>query len=196
MLDDASTAVASVDPLARFGSSAFGPVRLRPISAEGAAGDWVPLGMLVRIPGFNDLRCPRSVTRPCILGGTDLFLAASFAATESFDNPTDVPAQFTGTQFVVPHPTNGVLYLKLRDDPATVQTLTLPVTPISLAASEAPTAKTLAAVPQPAPADAPPAAPPGETSTPAGPQIPAASPPAPGSPAADAQTQPPAPNSN
>jgi hypothetical protein len=28
----------------------------------------------------------------------------------------------------VPHPAGGVLYLKLRDDPATVQTLTLPVT--------------------------------------------------------------------
>jgi hypothetical protein len=196
MLEDASTAVASVDALARFGSSAFGPVRLRPISAEGAAGDWVPLGMLVRIPGFNDLRCPRSVTRPCILSGTDLFLAASFAATASFDNPTDVPAQFTGTQFVVPHPTNGVLYLKLRDDPATVQTLTLPVTPISLAASEAPTAKPLSAVPQPAPAAAPPAAPPGETSPPAGPQTPSASPPVQGSPAPGAPTQSPAPNSN
>jgi hypothetical protein len=28
----------------------------------------------------------------------------------------------------VTHPTGGILYLKLRDDPATVQTLTLPVT--------------------------------------------------------------------
>jgi len=38
-----------------------------------------------------------------------------------------VPPDFTGTQLSVPHPVNGVLYLKLRDDPATVQTLTLPV---------------------------------------------------------------------
>ena len=29
---------------------------------------------------------------------------------------------------MVPHPANGMLYLKLRDDPETVQTLTLPVT--------------------------------------------------------------------
>ena len=36
-----------------------------------------------------------------------------------------------GTQLAVPHPANGALYLKLRDDPSTVQTLTLPVTPVS-----------------------------------------------------------------
>jgi hypothetical protein len=30
----------------------------------------------------------------------------------------------------VPHPVNGTLYLKLRDDPEIVQTLTMPVTPI------------------------------------------------------------------
>ena len=29
----------------------------------------------------------------------------------------------------MPHPAEGVLYVKLRDDPATVQTLTLPVMP-------------------------------------------------------------------
>ena len=41
----------------------------------------------------------------------------------------DVPADFTGTQLMVPHPVNGVLYLKLRDDPETVQTLGLAVQP-------------------------------------------------------------------
>jgi hypothetical protein len=134
MLEDATTAEASVEPLTRFGPSAFGPVRLRAISADGAAGSWVPLGTLVRIPGFKDLHCPRAVAKPCVLSGTDLFLATSFAATSSFDNPVDVPAGFTGTQIVVPHPVDGVLYLKLRDDPATEETLTLPVTPIAPAA--------------------------------------------------------------
>ena len=41
----------------------------------------------------------------------------------------DVPADFTGTQMTVPHPVNGLLYLKLRDDPETVQTLALSVLP-------------------------------------------------------------------
>jgi hypothetical protein len=48
-----------------------------------------------------------------------------------FDNAVDVPPDFTGTLLSVPHPSNGVLYLKLRDDPATVHTLTLPVLPMT-----------------------------------------------------------------
>jgi hypothetical protein len=47
-----------------------------------------------------------------------------------------VPADFTGTQLSVSHPANGVLYLRLRDDPATVQTLTLPVMPAPGLASQ------------------------------------------------------------
>jgi len=35
----------------------------------------------------------------------------------------------------VPHPVNGVLYLKLRDDLETAQTLTLPVLPIGSSAA-------------------------------------------------------------
>jgi hypothetical protein len=132
MLENSDTAVASLEPLDRFGSSAFGPVRVRAVSADGAAGDWLPLGTFVRLPGFKELRCPRALSKPCILSGTNLFLAESFSSTSSFDNTTDVPQEFTGTQLVVPHPVNGVLYLKLRDDPATVQALTIPVTPASL----------------------------------------------------------------
>jgi hypothetical protein len=52
---------------------------------------------------------------------------------------------------------NGILYVKLRDDPATVQALTLPVTPMQ-------TVK-LPAAPGPAPA-AVPAAPPEGQKTP------------------------------
>jgi hypothetical protein len=135
MLEDAHTAVANLEPLARFGSSAFGPVRVRAISADGAAGDWVPLGTLVRIPGFKELRCPRAAAKPCLLSGTDLFLATSFSATATFDNPVSVPPGFTGTELIVPHPVKGILYLKLRDDPASQETLTLPVKLIAPTAS-------------------------------------------------------------
>jgi hypothetical protein len=164
MLEDAKTAMGSVEPLQRFGSSAFGPVHLRVISVDGATGDWLPLGTLVRLPGFKELRCPRAQAKPCTLSGTNLFLADSFAATPDFDNPTDVPQDFTGTQLMVPHPAGGTLYLKLRDDPETVQTLTLPVTLLS-------TAESKAAAAQAQPAAAPSAAPP---ATPATPDAPAA----------------------
>jgi hypothetical protein len=66
-----------------------------------------------------------------------LFLTDSIAATPDFVNPTEVPPDFTGTQLTVPHPANGVLYFKLRDDPATVQTLTLPITALTQTESKA-----------------------------------------------------------
>ncbi len=135
MLEDAKTAVGTVEPLERFGPSAFGPLRLRAVSADGVAGDWLELGTLVRLPDFKDLRCPRAVAKPCVLSGDDLFLADSFSSTADFGNAIDVPAQFTGTQIPVPHATNGMLYVKLRDDPNTVQTLTLPVMPLAGPAS-------------------------------------------------------------
>ena len=98
MLEDAKTAMGNIEPLNRLGASAFGPIHVRALSAEGAAGDWLPLGTLVRLPGFKDLRCPHAVAKPCVLTGTNLFLAASIAATPDFDNPTDVPPEFPGTQ--------------------------------------------------------------------------------------------------
>jgi len=194
MLEDAHTAVGNVEPLARFGASAFGPVRLRVVSSDGATGEWLPLGTLVRLPGFKELRCPRSASKACMLSGTNLFLAASFADTPSFDNPTDVPPQFTGAQIIVPHPINGVLYLKLRDDPETVQTLALPVTPVLQSAPAAVAVKPPPTVPAPASATAPlaPAASPSAETpagkpapAPPGPAVPAAAPAAPAVPTKD-----------
>ena len=130
MLEDSTTAMGNVDTLGRLGSSAFGPVHARAISGDGVTGDWLPLGILVRLPGFKELRCPRSMTKPCILTGTNLFLVTSIAATNDFEGATDVPPDLIGMQLSVPHPVNGTLWFKLRDDPATAQTLTLPILPM------------------------------------------------------------------
>jgi hypothetical protein len=159
VLEDAKTALGVVEPLARFGSSAFGPLRARVISAGGVAGDWLPLGTLVRLPGFKELHCPHAVAKPCTLMGANLFLVAAIAGTPEFDNATDVPPDFTGTQLSVPHPANGVLYVKLRDDPATVQSLTLAVIPVAASAAQSMVTPPAAAPPQPGavPATVPPA---------------------------------------
>ena len=155
MLEDSKTALGTVEPLARFGSSAFGPLRARAVSSNGVAGDWMPLGTLVRIPGFKELRCPRVPTKPCTLVGTNLFLAESISAAEDFSNPTEIPPDFTGAQLVVPHPANGALYLKLRDDPQTVQTLTLPVTLVGPASSPVPQTAAIQTQPAAAPVTPP-----------------------------------------
>jgi hypothetical protein len=133
MLEDARTAIGMIEPLSRFGSSAFGPLEARILNGNGLAGDWLPLGTLVRLPGFKELHCPRNPAKTCTLTGTNLFLAESIGASPEFENATEVPTDFTGTQLSVPHPANNLLYVKLRDDPATVQTLTLPVLPANQA---------------------------------------------------------------
>ena len=182
MLEDSETALGIVDPLAKFGPSAFGPLRARPLSADGEAGDWVPLGTLVREPGFGTLRCPRTQAKPCTLNGSNLFLATAISATADFTNQVDVPQEFTGTQLTVPHPVDGALYVKLRDDPATVQTLNMPVTAIPTPVLTPPqTSATQVPPPKPAATEAPAA------SQPAAHQLP----PAAGQPPATA-TQPPA----
>jgi hypothetical protein len=129
MLEDATTAIGMIEPLARFGASAFGPLEARVTTGDGLAGDWLTLGTLVRLPGFKELHCPRNPAKACTLIGTNLFLAQSIGASPGLENATAIPPDFTGTQLSVPHPANNLLYLKLRDDPATVQTLTLPVLP-------------------------------------------------------------------
>jgi hypothetical protein len=182
MLEDSETALGVLDPLAKFGPSAFGPLRARPLSADGEAGDWVPLGTLVREPGFGTLRCPRAQAKPCTLNGSNLFLATSISATPDFTNEVDVPQEFTGTQLTVPHPVSGALYIKLRDDPATVQTLNMPVTPVATPVlTPAQTSAAQAPPPKPAATGA-------EATTPPGTNEP---PPASGQPPASS-TQPPA----
>lgn len=164
MLEDARTALGSVEPLAKFGASAFGPIQARAVSADGVAGDWMPLGTLVRLPQFKDLRCPRPSAKPCVLTAGNLFLVASISAAPDFSSPTDVPADYTSDQIIVPHPASGTLYIKLRDDPETVQTLTLPVTPAAslLAATAASPAATAPVTSSPSAAPANAVVPPGK----------------------------------
>ncbi|MGB8261990.1 MAG: hypothetical protein WCE75_16640 [Terracidiphilus sp.] len=156
MLEDARTALGLVDPLVRFGASAFGPLRARVVTAAGVSGEWLNLGTLVRIPGFRELHCAHSGAHTCTLSGTNLFLASAISATQDFANPVEVPADFTGTQLTVPHPASGVLYLKLRDDPETVQTLELPMAPVAQPAAPAPAVQVPAAPAPSAPAPATP----------------------------------------
>jgi len=147
MLEDAKTAVAVVDPMARFGASAFGPIQLRAITADGVTGDWVPLGTLIRLPGIaggpasKELRCPRSAAKPCTLSGTNLFLITEVSVNSDMSNAVEVPGEFMGASLAVPNQAkpgpSATLYLKLRDDPATVHTLNLPITAIPSATGPA-----------------------------------------------------------
>jgi len=164
-LVDAKVAVGSLEPAKAFGLSAFGPLQFRVVangSAAAVTGNWQPLATLVRLPMLKSLKCPTATDTVCTLYGTDLYLIDSVAGEPTFDHPSQVPDGFPGTAILVPRPLAGQLYLKLRDDPSTINTVTLDVQTLppsadDLARAAATTSGVSAAVTSPVP-PAPPSA--------------------------------------
>ncbi len=163
VLQDDHTAVVTLDPLKAFGQSAFGPLAMRPVAADGSAGDWTRLGVLVRTPEISEVKCTTADAPTCTVDGKNIFLVQSFSAASDFAKPTDVPTGYAQGDFAVPTPADGAtLYLKLRDDPAAEATLKLP-TPLHSSPAASPAA---AAPPAPVPSPASAAAPPSATPKP------------------------------
>ena len=123
-LENSKVAVATLDPTKALGSSAFGPLMFRSI-VNGVAGDWQPLATLVRLPVLRELKCPASAELACKLSGSSLFLVDSVSSDVDFAHAVQVPDGFPGYSLPVPHPNNGLLYVKLRDDPSVVSRATL-----------------------------------------------------------------------
>ncbi len=142
VLQDSHTVLATFDPLKLFGPSSFGPFRLRPITPDGAEGEWQPLATVVRLPTLTGLTCPSAATDPCTLAGQALYLVDSVAATQPFTDPTQVPEGFVDTTLSIPHPKGPTFYLRLRDDPTTVQPVTLPPTPTQSSSTSTRTSQT------------------------------------------------------
>ena len=138
VLQDTKTAIATLDPAKSFGASAFGPLQLRPILADGTTGNWLPLATLVRLPTLQSYSCPppdaaqnpgtgpvQSAGQACTLAGGSLFLLDSVAADSQFQKPVMVPDGFAASSLEVPRASNGQLYAKLRDDPSVVNTVSV-----------------------------------------------------------------------
>ncbi|WP_242617663.1 hypothetical protein [Edaphobacter modestus] len=155
VLQNSHTLLGTFDPLKTFGTSAFGPVRLRAVAPDGTAGDWISLATLVRLPTLQDIHCPSDPAAACTLNGSDLYLVDSVAPDSGFTNPVAVPEGFVGGSLSVPRPPKSGFYLKLRDEPEAANMVTMPiqiqrVPPPPAAVAPPPT-------PAPAVADPPPA---------------------------------------
>ena len=129
VLRDSENLLAFVDPRKALGPSAFGQLRFRPVQADGTKGDWQPLATLVRVPVLKELRCPKSVDKPCQLSGTNLFLIDSVASDQQFTHTAPVPTGFIESTLSVPRPVESSLYIKLRDNPSATNTVVLPILP-------------------------------------------------------------------
>jgi hypothetical protein len=128
-LQNTKVAVATLDPAKALGSSAFGPLQFRVVS-RGVAGDWRPLATLVRLPVLKSVECPPAGSgTSCELSGANLFLLDSVSGDPQFSQATLVPDGFTGSAVPVQRPTEGHIYVKLRDDPSVVSTVAFDVPP-------------------------------------------------------------------
>jgi len=128
-LQDAKTVYAVLDPMRLLGPSAFGPLKFRPVTGDGTEGDWQPLVNLVRIPELQGIRCLPPPEKQCTLTGDKLFLLDSVSSDPGFLNVVTVPEAFVDDALAIPPLKAKTLYLRLRDDPSTVDTAVLPVLP-------------------------------------------------------------------
>jgi hypothetical protein len=152
-LENSKVAVATLDPAKAFGPSAFGPLQFRVI-ANGVAGDWQSLATLVRLPLLKELKCPATAELACKLSGSNLFLVDSVSSDPKFSHPVQVPDGFPGYSMPVPHPTDGNLYVRLRDDPSVINLTALGAQvrpPTSDEAARAPERQAAHAEPEAAP---------------------------------------------
>ncbi len=134
-LENAHVALATLNPAKAFGVAAFGPLKFR-VTVKGVSGEWQPLANLVRLPVLRSLECPPTSDLACKLSGEDLYLIDSVSDDAQFTHPVQVPDGFLGSALPVPRPRSANLYLKLRDNPAVVNPLTLAVVELPAAPAE------------------------------------------------------------
>jgi hypothetical protein len=125
-LQDSKTVFAVLDPMKLLGPSAFGPLKFRPVTADGVEGDWQPLINLVRVPALKGVHCLPGREKQCTLTGDKLFLIDAVSTDPDFNNSVTVPDGFAEATLVIPPMKGKTLYLRLRDDPATVDTAVVP----------------------------------------------------------------------
>ncbi len=94
--------------------------------ADSVASDWLPLATLVRLPKLDRLFCPPRTVTLCQLSGSDLNRIESVSADAAFTHAASIPANFNGKLLEVPHTSGNRLYLRLRDDPAPVDSALVP----------------------------------------------------------------------
>jgi hypothetical protein len=94
--------------------------------SAGLEGDWQPLVNLVRIPMLKGYSCVPAPEAQCTLTGDKLFLLDSVSTDPNFATSVSVPEGFVADDLTIPEPKSKTLYIKLRDDPATVDVAVFP----------------------------------------------------------------------
>jgi hypothetical protein len=90
------------------------------------------------MPELKSIRCTPDVStrtlsdkgqapdRECTISGDKLFLIDAISADPDFTTPVTIPDGFIEAALNVPAPKGKNLYIRLRDDPVTIDTVTIP----------------------------------------------------------------------
>ncbi len=124
--EDPQVVLAALDTSQAFSASTFRPLQFRLVQ-DGAASDWRPLGVLVRLPSLHELKCHEAAGRVCELSGDDLFLLDAVSSDPTFEHAARLTEGFPGHVLAVPRggPTR-LLYIRLHDDPKVVSQAVFP----------------------------------------------------------------------
>jgi len=76
---------------------------------------------------LRGIHCGSAPEKQCTLNGDKLFLLDSVSTDADFANSVTVPEGFVEDDLAIPQPKGKALYIKLRDDPGAVDTVTLPL---------------------------------------------------------------------
>ncbi|WP_419815157.1 hypothetical protein [Glacieibacterium sp.] len=120
-LQDSATGIVTFDPARVLGPLAYGALRFR-VVRDGTASSWTHLATIVRLPEVRRMTCARS--SGCTLVGDRLFLIKAIATNEQFEPLQEVPDGFVDSEIKTRPASNGRLFLRLRDAPEAVATLT------------------------------------------------------------------------
>ena len=120
-LQDSATGIVTFDPARVLGPLAYGALRFR-VVRDGTASSWTHLATIVRLPEVRRMTCTRS--SGCTLVGDRLFLIKAIATNEQFEPLQEVPDGFVDSEIKTRPASNGRLFLRLRDAPEAVATLT------------------------------------------------------------------------
>ncbi len=116
VLSSAQVAIATLKPATQLGPTAFGPLLFRVVTG-GQQSEWQRLAVVVRTPTLHRLGCAVDGQGRCEIEGERLYLLQAIADNEAFTEAVEVPEGFTARRVSVPHPKDGKLHLRLRDNP-------------------------------------------------------------------------------
>lgn len=120
-LQDAKTGIVGLVPADALGPTGYGALRFR-VVGDDAATAWTTLGTIVRLPEIRTVTC--ATAKACKLVGSRLFLIAKLGATAGVETGRDVPDGFVGAEVATAAGPDGRIFLRLRDAPAAVATVT------------------------------------------------------------------------